>query len=162
MQALIAMIITQALAFAILFLILKKFAFGPVLNLIDSRRRHISDEFESIESGKAGVLKSQKDIEQRLAGIDDEARIKVRDAVQEGQQLAEQISTEAQQEAQEIARKAESLIEIERTKFTAEIRDRVIEMTIAATEKLIRERLDEEKHREIIINFIDSMPTSRT
>ena len=70
MQALIAMIITQALAFAILFLILKKFAFGPVLNLIDSRRRHISDEFESIESGKAGVLKSQKDIEQRLAGIE--------------------------------------------------------------------------------------------
>lgn len=162
MHAFIAMIATQALAFFLLYLILKLFAFKPVLGAIDSRRDYIADQFEEISRGKTEVMKTQREYEGRLSQVEDEARIRIRDAIQEGQQLAEQIKSEAQSEAHALIEKTQALLESERAKAAVELRDQVVDLTLQATEKLIRERLDDAKHRELIADFIENLPTVRT
>lgn len=162
MHAFIAMIITQGLGFLVLFFILKKFAFGPVLQLIDARRNHIADQFEKIEAGKVELMRTQTDYEQKLARIEDEARVRMRDAIAESQKLAEQVKAQAHHEAQEMLRKTRDLLENERAKAAVQIRDQIVALTLSATEKLIRERLDDAKHRQLIADFIDRIPVART
>ncbi|MDP6358796.1 MAG: F0F1 ATP synthase subunit B [Planctomycetota bacterium] len=159
-QALIAMVITQAIAFYLLFLILKKFAFGPVLNVLDSRRDRIASDFKAIEDGNTALEGTKKDLADRLDQIEDEARIKIRDGVQEGQDLSEKLKAEAQGEANEMLDKARGLIESERAKAAVEMRDQLVDLTMAATEKIIRESLTRKKHQDIIDDFIENMPTA--
>jgi len=159
-QALIAMIITQGIAFFILFLILKKFAFGPVLNVLDSRRDNIASDFRAIEEGNTALEGTKRELGERLDQIEDEARIKIRDGVQEGQELAEKLKAEAQAEAKVLLEKARSLIESERAKAAAAMRDQLVDLTMAATEKIIKESLTKKKHQELIDDFIENMPTS--
>ncbi|MBI2194172.1 MAG: F0F1 ATP synthase subunit B [Planctomycetes bacterium] len=162
MHAFIAMILTQGLAFLVLFLILRKFAFGPVLKMIDARRQHIAAEFDQIEAKKVEMLRAQKEYEQKMARVEDEARIRMRDAILESQKLAEQIRSQAQAEAQEMLRKTRELLENERARAAVQMRHQIVALTLSATEKLIRERLDEAKHRQLIVDFMDSLPAGRT
>jgi len=159
-QAFIAMIVTQMLAFLILYLILKRFAFGPVLKAMDARRDRIAADFKEIDDRKEEVQKLMDDYEQRIATIEDEARARRRDAVQEGQRLAEQLKEDAHKEAEGLIDKARDLIETETAQASAELRDQIVELTIAAVEKVIRERLDDESHRRLISQFIDSVSTA--
>ena len=158
-QALIAMVITQGIAFVILYLILKKYAFGPVLNVIDSRRDRIASDFKAIEDGNDALEGTKKDLSDRLSQIEDEARVKIRDAVQEGQELAEKLKSDAQAEAILTLEKTRGLIEGERAKAAVEMRDQLVDMTMAATEKIIKESLSRKKHQELIDDFIENMPT---
>jgi F-type H+-transporting ATPase subunit b len=160
-QAFVAMIVTQGLGFLVLYLILKRFAFGPVLRAMDARRERIASDFRQIEGGKEEIRKSKEDYEQRLARIEEEARIRIRDAIQEGQKLAEHVKLDAQKEAEAMLNKVRELIESERAKASVELRDQIVALTIAAAEKLIRERLDQEKHRQLISEFIDSMSSAQ-
>ncbi|MDP6113704.1 MAG: F0F1 ATP synthase subunit B [Planctomycetota bacterium] len=154
------MVITQAIAFYLLFLILKKFAFGPVLNVLDSRRDRIASDFKAIEDGNTALEGTKKDLADRLDQIEDEARIKIRDGVQEGQDLSEKLKAEAQAEANEMLDKARGLIESERAKAAVEMRDQLVDLTMAATEKIIKESLTRKKHQDIIDDFIENMPTA--
>jgi len=159
-QALIAMIVTQAIAFFILFLILKKFAFGPVLNVLDSRRDRIASDFRAIDDGNTALEGTKKELGERLDQIEDEARIKIRDGVLQGQELSEKLKAEAQTEANVMLEKARGLIESEQSKAAVEMRDQLVDLTMAATEKIIKESLSRKKHQELIDDFIENMPTS--
>jgi len=159
-QAFVAMIITQGLGFMILYLILKRFAFGPVLKAMDARRDRIASDFKQIEDRQEEVRKLMEDYEQRIATIEEEARARRRDAVREGQRLAEQLKEDARQDAETLIRKGRDLIEMEKAKASVELRDQIVELTIAAAEKVIRERLDDESHRRLISEFIDSVSTA--
>jgi F-type H+-transporting ATPase subunit b len=157
MQAFVAMILTQAIGFFILYLILRKFAFGPVLNTIESRRDHIAGELQSLEKGRAELAETQRAYEQRLAHIEEEARLKVRNAVREGQE----IKTQAQRETRDLLDKTRGLIETEKAKAAVEIRDQIVDLAVTAAEKLIREHLNDAKHRELVRRFIEDMPTAQ-
>jgi F-type H+-transporting ATPase subunit b len=128
---------------------------------MDARRGRIASDFRQIEHGKEELRKSKEDYEQRLAKIEDEARIRIRDAIQEGQKLAEHVKLDAQKEAEAMLNKVRELIESERAKASVDLRDQIVALTIASAEKLIRERLDQEKHRQLISDFIDSMSSAR-
>ena len=160
-HAFIAMIVTQALGFAILYLILKKFAFGPVLKVMDDRRDRVASDYRKIGEEREELQKSKEEYEKRLSEVEDEARVKIRDAIREGQELAEQVKTDAQAEAQELLQKARELLESEREKASVALRSQIVELTVATAEKLIRERLDGEMHRQLISDFIDSMPSAQ-
>lgn len=160
-HAFIAMIVTQALGFAILYLILKKFAFGPVLKVMDDRRDRVASDYRKIGEEREELQKSKEEYEKRLSEVEDEARVRIRDAIREGQELAEQVKTDAQAEAQELLQKARELLESEREKASVALRSQIVELTVATAEKLIRERLDGEMHRQLISDFIDSMPSAQ-
>jgi F-type H+-transporting ATPase subunit b len=56
--------------------------------------------------------------------------------------------------------KARGLIESERAKAAVEMRDQLVDLTMAATEKIIKESLTRKKHQDIIDDFIENMPTA--
>jgi F-type H+-transporting ATPase subunit b len=151
------MLLTHAVGFLIALWILKKFAWQPILNILEERRQKIQSDFDEAAEDRKKSEKLLADYEEKLKEIDAEARKKIQEAVREGQQVATEIKDSARQESRELIEKAKSELQRDVEKAKVQLKEDLVKMTIGATEKLILERLDEQKHRQLITNFIDDV-----
>lgn len=151
------LLITHSIGFLITLWILKKFAWGPILDLIDERRNKIAGEFENIENEKSKAADLTAQYEAQLKGIDEERRLKMVDAVNEGKRIAEEIKAAAHEETKKASVRASEELDREVAKAKVQLKDDMVSITIAAAEKIIRERLDDAKHHELIGTFIEDL-----
>jgi F-type H+-transporting ATPase subunit b len=152
-------IVTHIIGFIIAVLILKRFAWGPILKLLDERREKIRGEFERIETEKRNAAALKAEYEMQLRTIEAQARARIQEAVQEGQKVAAEIREHARQDAHAQLVRAREEAELERDKASVGLRDEMADMVVRATERLIRERLDDQKHRQLVTDFIASIDT---
>lgn len=150
-------LITHAVGFLITFFVLKKFAWVPILNLLEERRKKIIVEFEQIDKEKAKVEELSTDYQAKLKDIDNERRERLVEAVDEGKKIAEELKAAARDEAKQAGVKAKEELERDVAKAKVQLKNDMIAMTITATEKIINEKLDDAKHRELVSNFMDNV-----
>jgi F-type H+-transporting ATPase subunit b len=156
------LVLTQLVAFLIVLWVLRKYAWGKLLGLLEERREHIASEFESIEQGKADVDGLREKYEKELSEIETTARARIQEAVSEANDLATGIKEEARKDAVALRVKTNQDIEQELDKANVDLRDRMVNAVIVATEKLIKERLDSDKHKQLISNFLDEVDVKST
>lgn len=147
-------LLTHAVGFLITLWILKKFAWGPLMNLMEERRTRIMDEFKQIDLEKVKVAEQQAAYGAKLKEIEAQRRAEIVKAVEEGKRVAADIKAQAQHEVKELHTKTKAELEREVAKARVELRDQMVTITMNAAEKVIRERLDEKKHRELIDRYI--------
>ena len=152
-------ILTHLVGFLIAFFILKKFAWGPVLQMLDDRRQKISDEFAEIETQKQQADALLHEYEERLRKIEDEARARINEAVAEGQKVAAEIKVDAQDDALRITARAKSDLERDVDRARAQLKEDMVTMTLGATERLLREKFDESANRKLIERFLNEAET---
>jgi F-type H+-transporting ATPase subunit b len=148
---------TQLIAFVIFFWVMKKFAWPPLMAVLDERQKKIEDGFAQIERKQAEADKLQQDYAERLKGIELEARQKIQEAVADGRRLAAELTETAHQEAQKIAERAQENIKIEMTRARAELREEIVTMTLSASERLMREKLDDAGQRRQVEQFLQDL-----
>jgi F-type H+-transporting ATPase subunit b len=95
--------------------------------------------------------------EKHLVNIDAEMRAKITEAAKEGQTLREEIVAEAREKSEQVLARAEEQIGREKDKAILEIKTRVADLAVGAASKLIEERLDDEKHRQLVDRYIDDL-----
>jgi F-type H+-transporting ATPase subunit b len=149
-----SVILTQAVGFIVVLLLLKKFAWGKLLQFIDKRRETIEGEFAEIDRGKVEVEQLKNNYEKELSAIEETRRAAIQEAAQEAGQLANNIKDEARQETLVLRQKAEQDIQREVDKANVQLRDKMVLAVITSTEKLIKERLDDDKHKQLISDFL--------
>jgi len=150
-------ILTHALGFLIFVWVLKKFAWGPLLGLMEERRAKIAGEFEEIDKQKAEVAQITADYEARMKEIDNERRAKMVEAVKEGKQMAADIKADAMNEIRALHEKAKTDLQRDVAKAKVQLRDEMIGLTMAAAQKVVREKMDDAKHRDLIGRYIDEL-----
>ena len=148
-------LITQIVSIIILFFILSKLLYKPLVSLLDQRAEKIKDGLEAAERAKEEAARSEESIQEQLL----EAR-------SEGQRLIVQARETAEKFREEEMEKAREDIEAERTRAQTNIqreRDAAIEdlrrefagLAISAAEKVVRTSLDEDGHRELIDTVLE-------
>lgn len=150
-------VITQIIGFLIALWILKKFAWKPLLKVLEERKERIKSEFGKIEEERKKAQELLQQYQEKLKEIEAEARVKIQEAVREGRDIAGEIKQQAQAEAKEILSKAQAEIEREIAKAKVQLKNDLVNMTLSATEKIIAEKLDEKKHKQLISDFIEEM-----
>ena len=150
-------ILTQALGFLVLLWLLKKFAWKPLLTLIDERRDKISSEFSSIERAKTELSRLEEDYKAKLADIEAQARIKIQEAISEGQRISIEIQEKAREESKKIIAKAKANIELEISKAKVELRNQMATIAIKAAEKILKEELSGDRHKRLVSDFIENV-----
>jgi F-type H+-transporting ATPase subunit b len=150
-------LLTHAVGFLIFVWIMKRFAWGPLLGLMEERRNKIIGEFDKIEQDKAEVAAVTADYEAKMKEIDGERRTKLVEAVDEGKKMAAEIKTTAQDEIKGLHEKAKADLQRDVAKAKVQLRDEMISMTMTAAEKVVHEKMDDAKHRELIGRFIDNL-----
>ncbi len=151
------MLLTHAVGFLIALWILKKFAWKPITNILEERRQKIQSDFDEAAKDRKKSEELLGQYEEKLKEIDAEARAKIQEAVKEGQNVAAEIKDSARKESKELIERAKSELERDVQKARVQLKEDLVKMTLFATEKMISEKLDEQKHRDLISNFIDEV-----
>jgi F-type H+-transporting ATPase subunit b len=153
----IRMVGTQILGFLVLLWGLSKWAWGPLTNQLEARRQKIAGEFAEAErrQKEADALKAK--IEQELRNIEAQARVKIQEAVAEGQKVAAEMRTQAQKEAQDRLARAEDEVMREREKAKELLKEQVISLSLATAEKILNTKLDGPAQRQLAGKFIDEV-----
>lgn len=157
----IPQLITHIIGFLVALWILKKYAWKPLLALLDERRERIKTRFEEIDTKLADADQLKAQYEGKLKEIDDEARRKINEAIAEGEKIAGKIKEDARAEARGIMDRQRAELDQDYAKARVQLKEEVIAMTMTATERIIKERLDEAKHRDLIGRFIDEVEQAR-
>lgn len=131
----------MVLIFSITLLILRRYAWKPILAALRSRDKSIEDALHAAEKAKQEMAKLQLDNEKILA----EARLERDKQIKEARQLKDKIIDDAkimaQQEAQKIVEAARSAIENEKKAALQDIHNQVSELSILVAEKILKEKL---------------------
>jgi F-type H+-transporting ATPase subunit b len=157
----IGQIITQIIGFLIAVFLLKKFAWKPLLSILEERRSKIKSEFDNIDKEKQKATNLLSDYQTKLKEIDALARLKIQEAAQDGQKLANEIKENARKESKDILNKARDQIERDMDQAKVQLKNDLVNMTMWVAEKLIREKLDEEGDKKLIAEFIDTVPAQK-
>ncbi|MCP4582861.1 MAG: F0F1 ATP synthase subunit B [candidate division Zixibacteria bacterium] len=150
-------LLTQIIGFIIAVWILKKFAWKPLLGMLEQRRTKIQGDLESAEKTKEEAAEVLVDYQNKLKDIDTEARTKIQEAIADGNKVAAEVREQARAEAKDIIGKARDELARDVAKAKIELRNDMVNMAVNATERIISERLDDEKHRELINGFLDEV-----
>ena len=157
----IPQVATQILGFLLLLWGLRKWAWGPVLAMLETRRQKIAGAFEDADRRKAEALELKARYEQDLRGIEAQARQRIQQAVTEGQKVAAEIKAQAHVEAQQRVARAEGEIEREREKAKELLKEHIISLAVRSAEKILRENLDDQAQRKLASEFIDEVGAAR-
>ena len=150
-------LLTQIIGLIIVYFLLKKYAWEGILNMIEKRRQTIADEFDNIEKTKAETEDLKVQFEREMAGIEDTRRDKIQEAVTTANGLAAEIKDEARNEAVALREKTNADIELELDKANVTLRDRMVSAVITTSERVIKERLDSDKHKQLINDFLNEI-----
>ena len=150
-------ILSQALSFLLLLWVLKRFAWKPLLGVLDARRARIEEDLRQAATTKDEMRRAQEALVQRLAKIDEEAREKIQAAIQDGRRMASEIQEDARAQAQAILAKSNETIALELAKAKVSLRDELADMTVDAVERILRQRCDAEADRKLIASIIDEL-----
>ena len=142
------------ITFIVLLIILKKFAWKPILTALDQRENAIRESLEKAEQAK---LDAQNVLEQNQASLA-KAEEESKKIVEQSRQYAEKLKDQILQDSRDQARKMinEASNEIERKKDAAldDLKTQVAEIAIKAAEKILKENLNEEMQKKIVNKYI--------
>ena len=150
-------IVAQIIGFLILFTLLRVFAWRKILGFLDKRKEHIALEFKKIEEARADIEKIKLDYDTRLGSIEQDAKHKINEAVNESKVILEDARKSAQVEAQEIIDNAKISIKYELAKARDELKNEIIDLTLKATENLIEEKLTKEGDKKLVRDFLEGV-----
>jgi F-type H+-transporting ATPase subunit b len=147
-------VLTQIVGFLIFLWLIRKYAWGPVLETLEARRAKIASDLAHAEKEMQDAAALKADLDRQLKGIDAQARAKIHEAVVEGQAIAAEIKTDAQAQARERLQRAEGEIEGERAKAERALQEDIARMAVAGAERILRKKLDEAEQRRLVAEFI--------
>lgn len=141
----------------LLFLILKKFLFKPVKKVLEQRQSQLDAQYASAENAEAEANEHRREWEEKLSSADAEANAILQSAAENAKYRGEKLIAEAEARADGIIRAAETEAELERKKAADGIKQEIVEVSGALTEKLLEREIKTEDHRALIDSFIEEI-----
>lgn len=141
----------------ILFLLMKKFLFKPVKNILDQRDNEIKTIYEKADTALENATKLEKDYTQKLAETNAEARLILDSAYKKADVQTEKLIAEAHTEASAILQKADVQIEAEQKQAMNKIKGDISSMAVSIAEKVIEKEINESDYTTLVEKFIDEM-----
>jgi F-type H+-transporting ATPase subunit b len=144
--------IWSTVAFLILFFLLSKFAWKPIVKALDERERSIEDALSKAEMAKAEMAKLISENEDLLK----EARLERDSILKEAKEIKDQIINEAKDQAKiegaRLIEKAKDEITNQKLAAMAEIKNQVSSLSLAIAEKVLRKQLEDQDKQQALVN----------
>src|SRR3569833_4410539 len=150
-------VLTQAIAFVLLVIFLKKVAVGPIGSVIESRQKEIHDTLEQVAADRRATEQSRVEYEKRLADIEAQAREHIATAIKQANEEGAALLAKARAEAEEVRARSLAEIEQERKRAITEIRAEMADLAVAAAGKIIQREINPAVHRDLIKNLISQV-----
>jgi len=144
----------MTLSFLLVLLVLKKFAWKPILQILKDREKTIEASLNSAQNAKLEMQQLKAENEKILAQARAERDILLKEAKETKDMIIKNSETEAKVRANKIIENAQLEIENEKNKALSEIKEKVAELSIEIAEKILRKELAVENKQQ---SFIESL-----
>jgi F-type H+-transporting ATPase subunit b len=151
------LVIWIAIAFLTFLWLLKRFAWGPLLNALDERERNIQESLDSAEKAMERAEKISQKNDEAIREAEITAQRIRKQAKEEAEQIRADIVEKARADAEQVKEQALSSIEQEKKKAMLELRDLVSELSIKAVKTILNAELDEKKNKKLVDDFIKDL-----
>ena len=138
----------------ILYLLLKKFLYKPVKNVIEGRKEAIAKYYADAEEARTSANAAREEYAAKLATAHTTADEIIHDATALANRRGDKIVAEARQKADEIVRQGELEASMEKKKAMESIRRDITDVSAAMTEKLLGREMSTADHRNMIDEFL--------
>ena len=146
----------QMLIFIGLILLLKKYAWKPILDAVNSREEGIRTALLSAESARNEMRNLQSQNEQLLASARAERDAMIKEAREMRERMISDSKADAQAEGARMIEQAKLAIQAEKNSAMAELKSHVYILSLEIAEKILREELqDKEAQSRLVSRMID-------
>lgn len=150
-------LIAQIILFLVVYFILSKFAFKPILAMLEERRRRIEEGQSNAEKIKRQLAEAELRYQEILRKANDDAGRLLEEARLSGEAQSQKAAQQAIKDAEGIITKAHETIALERGKMVAEVKSEMIGLVVETTAKVTgktltaddQKRLTEETARQL-------------
>ncbi|MFZ0370239.1 MAG: F0F1 ATP synthase subunit B [Halobacillus sp.] len=153
--------IVQLILFLVLLALLKKFAWGPFMNMMKEREDYISNEINTAEKSREEAQRMQREASEELKKTRQDAQKIIEDARKTAQQQEQSIVNSARNEAERMKDAAKEEIVQEKDKAIQSLKDQVATMSVMIASKVIEKELSEQDQNELIQQYIDEAGKER-
>jgi F-type H+-transporting ATPase subunit b len=149
--------IWAVITFVALLIILKKFAWSPIINSLDEREKRLQSSLKTAEDARNESKRIAEEQKRILAEARDEAATIMSNARRSAEEFKQKIETSAKSEKEKIISSAESEIRTMTDAAVRDLRNASVDLAIGATEKLLHTSLNEQNSRKLVEQYIEEM-----
>lgn len=154
----LGLIFWTALAFIIVFIILRKFAWKPILSSLEQREQNIAGSLETAERVKREMAQLKSENEDLMARAREERSAMLKEARETKDKIVNEAKEQAKVEANKIIADAQQQINAQKMAALTEVKNEVGKLVVEVTEKILRKQLAspeaQEQHIQGLINDI--------
>jgi F-type H+-transporting ATPase subunit b len=140
----------QIINFLVLLFVLYKFAYGPILKMLDDRTKKIEKGLKDSEEAQKKLVEIEAKEKAVLVAAREEAQKIIQKSETTAVQNAKEIEISAKEQSAKILTEAKKQIEQEKNKVMQEVKSEIAGLVMQATEKIIDEKMTSEKDKEMI------------
>jgi F-type H+-transporting ATPase subunit b len=145
------------LAFAV---ILAKFAWGPLLQIVDEREKKVREQVESAEKAAADSKATLAQHQELLKGAGRERDEMLARAVKDAEALRAELQTKARADADQIMARSREQMQREKEQAITELRAQVADIAVEAASRIVKSSLSEEAQRKLVDDYIKELPSA--
>ena len=150
----LGLFVWNLLAFVIVFLLLKKFAWGPIMMALTDREKHINDSIQTADRVKAEMAQLKNENEALMAQAREERSQMLKEARETRDKIVQEAKDKAKVEANKIVAEAQVTLEQQKQAAIADIKNQVGGMVVEIAEKVLRRELASKSAQE---NYIQEL-----
>ncbi len=143
--------------FGLLLVVLRRYAWGPMMQTIRERERMMADTVEKARKTSEELAQIGKRQQEMLAATEEQARAIVESGRRAAETAARAIAERAAQEAEVSLERAKEQIHRERERAVEEFGTRAVDLVITASEKLLAEGLNDDAHRRVVERQLEAL-----
>lgn len=145
------LIIWQAIIFLLLFVLLSKFAWKPIIGSLKEREESIQNALDTAEKARAEMAKLTADNESLLKQAREERDKMLKEAREVANRLKDEAQSDAKKAADKIITDARAAINVEKEAALRDVRTQVAMFSLEVAEKLMKKNLSSDKEQKGLI-----------
>ncbi|MDR1013283.1 MAG: F0F1 ATP synthase subunit B [Lactobacillales bacterium] len=153
-------IIIASASLLLLLYLLKKFAWGNIVDIFEKRAQKISTDIDEAKKANLNAQRLEKKRKDQLANSQEEAITILKTAKEAGKRSRQNILVETKEEVARLKEKAKVDIEQERKETLINIKEEVANLSVHIAAKILNKELTKDSHKVLIDSFIDKLGES--
>lgn len=150
-------IIVSACNLLIIYFVIKKFFYAPVMKIIKEREEQIKEQYSEADKAKKEAEESRAVYSERVKHAEEDADEIIKNAHKEAKKISNEIVSEADRKAEAMREKAEEDIRREKARAEAELKKEIADISVDIANKVVGREVNKNDHERFIDDFINGI-----
>ena len=154
----VALTVWTTITFLLLLVVLGKYAWGPILAMVEHREKTIKDSLEGAEKAKTEAMAAAAESRAALEKARSETAELVRKNQAEVAAAKAELMAAAKKDSEELLAAARKTISEEQRQAVAQVRTLAVDLAIAAAGQLIQSQMDAGQQKKLVEEYLGKLP----